>query len=121
VIQDIYDRNKLPIVVGGSHLYVDALIKNYDLDTSIGRDERFNELSTEVLQEKLTVYDKTLVQKVGNNRKRLVRALQNFTDGNTMHNIKAKIYEPLYIVCTKTRVQLYQDINERVDQMIANG
>jgi tRNA A37 N6-isopentenylltransferase MiaA len=43
IIQDIYARHKLPILVGGSHLYVDALINNYDLDKSAERDARFND------------------------------------------------------------------------------
>jgi tRNA dimethylallyltransferase len=107
--------------VGGSHLYVDALTKNYDLNISKERDDRFNDLSISTLQTELSQYDKSLAQKIGNNHKRLVRALQNFVDQNAMHTTKVPIYEPLYIVCEKPREQLYQDINARVDKMIQNG
>jgi tRNA A37 N6-isopentenylltransferase MiaA len=78
-------------------------------------------LSVKELQEKLNKYDSALVAKIGNNHKRLIRALQNAVDGHKMNQVNSSIYKPLYVVCTKPREKLYQDINARVDKMIRNG
>jgi tRNA dimethylallyltransferase len=121
IISGIYERKHIPIVVGGSHLYVDALILSYDLDSAPERDNSFDNLSIDELIAELKKYDTELVDKIGKNHKRLVRALQiaNFT--SVKRNHKKPIYNPLYVLCIKPREQLYEDINKRVDQMIKNG
>jgi tRNA dimethylallyltransferase len=112
----------LPIIVGGSHLYVDALIKNYDLSNINERDDKHAALSNHDLYIKLSKLDKSLADKIGEtNHNRLVRALQIIETGKTLNKTNASLYEPLYVLCTKPRELLYEDINRRVDLMIRHG
>ncbi|MCF0108470.1 MAG: tRNA (adenosine(37)-N6)-dimethylallyltransferase MiaA, partial [Bacilli bacterium] len=75
-INKLLKEKKLPIVIGGSNLYVDALIKNYDLSNG-GRSNEFEELTNEQLYKELYSLSKNDALKIGQtNRKRLVRALQ---------------------------------------------
>jgi tRNA dimethylallyltransferase len=122
IIQDIYTRGKLPIIVGGSHLYVDALINNYDLSNISERDSKYADLSNQDLFNKLSKLDKSLADKIGeSNHNRLVRALQITESGKTLNKTNTSLYEPLYVLCTKPRDLLYDDINKRVDSMIRHG
>ncbi|MDR0985379.1 MAG: tRNA (adenosine(37)-N6)-dimethylallyltransferase MiaA [Mycoplasmataceae bacterium] len=119
IITHITKLNKIPIIVGGSHLYVDALIKNYDFSLSNERDNSFNNFTNQELFQKLNEFNNLLASKIGiNNRKRLIRALQ--TKGKLIKR-KKEIYVPFYLLCTNEREVLYNKINKRVDKMIKEG
>jgi tRNA A37 N6-isopentenylltransferase MiaA len=107
--------------VGGSHLYVDALINNYDLNESNERTNEFTNLSNDELKNELSKFNIVLANKIGSNRKRLIRALQIMKSGHKIDSKNKSFYGPLYIFCNKPRNQLYEDINKRVDLMIKNG
>jgi tRNA dimethylallyltransferase len=125
VIKQIYIENKIPIIVGGSHLYVDALIKNYDLSSFNERDNQFADLSTQELYERLKILDQGKAVSIINNRQRLLRALQIYTQTPSkltpMRNKNKSIYNALIIECSNERQLIYNRVNKRIDDMLDNG
>ena len=124
-INDLLKEKKLPIVIGGSNLYVDALINNYDLSNG-GRSEQFENLTNEQLYQELSSLSKEDALKIGvNNRKRLVRALQIIKNKNDKNALRAKnqvMYDYLLIECNYcSREALYESINSKVDEMFKLG
>jgi tRNA dimethylallyltransferase len=116
-IDDIFARHKIPIIVGGSHLYVNALIQNYDLTRVPKRDQKYAHLTTPELYNMLLTRDSDRAQKIGpHNQQRLVRALQIFDYPPTTN--KLPIYDPLFISCIRPRPSLYAHINQRVLVML---
>ena len=126
IINKLIVREKLPIIVGGSHLYIDALIKNYDLSSFKERSDQFTNLTTNQLYEQLKMLDEKKAQTIINNRQRLIRALQIYASAqrasiSPMNKKKEIIYDPLIICCLDTREFIYKAINARVDNMLKNG
>lgn len=127
-IDEIIARGKLPIVVGGTGLYVKALTlgynfggaeKNEELRQNLEKlaDEKGEEFLFEILKKK----DKNLAEKTDkHNRVRLIRALEITESGGEKDTAKVEI-EPLLIGLVRERENLYDDINRRVDIMIENG
>ena len=125
VIKNILSRGKLPILVGGSNLYIDAIIKNYDLSSS-KRNEAYDQYDNKKLYELLFVQNPELAKKIGtNNKRRLTRALEviNETkDPNALIKTNKVIFDYLMIECNySTREELYDSINTKVSQMINSG
>ena len=78
-VEDIRSRGKLPILVGGSGLYIDAFIYDYQLGSQAadGERQRLNALSLEQLQAELQQVDPAEYQNVDlNNKRRLIRAIE---------------------------------------------
>lgn len=125
IIRQLIVNHKIPIVVGGSHLYVDALIKNYDLSSFKERDNEFENFSTQELFEKFETIDSTKAKTICNNRQRLIRALQIYAHAHScispMNNKNKSLYKSLIIFCNDERQVIYEKINQRVDKMINNG
>ncbi len=135
-IKDIHSRGKLPVVVGGTGLYIDTLLNNVRL-TEDSFDEalrakllkRVEEEGIDSLLTELEKIDPEYASKMHpNNVKRIVRALEVwYSSGVTMteqiENSKAESpYEVLYLgLDAKERDFLYNRINLRVDIMLANG
>ena len=135
-IKDIHSRGKLPVVVGGTGLYIDTLLNNVRL-TEDSFDEalrakllkRVEEEGINSLLTELEKIDPEYASKMHpNNVKRIVRALEVwYSSGVTMteqiENSKAESpYEVLYFgLDAKERDFLYNRINLRVDIMLANG
>ncbi len=135
---DIINKGKLPVVVGGTGLYIDSFLNGITFskgDTDlILRDNlmsRCETEGTESLLEELRKIDPATADKlsVEKNKKRIVRALEIFyTTGVTMtqqnelsRNIPSD-YDPVIIGLNfRDRENLYQRINRRVDIMIENG
>ncbi|MDR0545928.1 MAG: tRNA (adenosine(37)-N6)-dimethylallyltransferase MiaA [Mycoplasmataceae bacterium] len=120
IIKELLNNNIVPIIVGGSHLYIDALINNYDLSAT-ARDVSFENLTSEELFAKLFAYDQHAATTNKNNRRRLIRALQIYSQGKQLKKRNAALYEYIIISCEQERALLYQRINERVEWMLANG
>ena len=118
-INDILKRNKTPILVGGSGLYIKAALYDYKLEEETFHSE-FDELTNEELLNEITKVHTTDIHV--NNRKRLVREL-NKIKNNTVNT--SNIYKPLYdivvIGLTTDREKLYDIINKRVDRMVEDG
>lgn len=135
-IKDIHSRGKLPVIVGGTGLYIDTLLNNVRL-TEDSFDEalraklikRVEEEGIDSLLTELEKIDPEYASKMHpNNVKRIVRALEVwYSSGVTMteqiENSKAESpYEVLYLgLDAKERDFLYNRINLRVDIMLANG
>ena len=129
-IKEIIKKEKLPILVGGTGLYLEAIMKNYDFAQTTKNDE-LRQKYEQFLREKGkdALYD-LLVQKNPekakkiemNNTRRVIRALE-IEDNSTKEpplQTDAK-FDYLFCVLTKNREALYDKINSRVDQMINNG
>lgn len=128
LISEIKNTNKLPIVVGGTGLYIKALLYDYKFFEEKEEDDQFEEFSNEELYELLKKEDPVALEKIHvNNRKRLVRALNVVRKhGIGISGIKANqehkpIYDIKLIGLTKNKEELKESINQRVDQMIDNG
>ncbi len=130
-IEDISERNKIPIVAGGTGLYIKSLTKG--LFYSPGSDKDFRksmaEESLEHLFEKLKKIDPIQAQRINHSdRHRIIRALEVFhLTGRTIsslhseHDFSDTPYDCLKIGLYLDRDVLYRKIDLRVDEMIAQG
>lgn len=130
IYEKIISENKVPILCGGSHLYIDCILKGYDLSKTI--DDKIlidiESWSNEQLFEYIFKYDKTSAQKIGiNNRKRLIRCVailkMNNNQPKTITDIENnhQKYDSLVIMVNKDREILYEDINKRFDKFVDDG
>ena len=128
LIEDISKRGKLPIIVGGTGLYIKALLYDYVFYDEKEKDETFDELSNEEIYNILLKKDPECLNKIHvNNRKRLVRALNILKKHDLgISKIKNKqehilLYDAKIIGLTKERAELYGAIEERIDKMLDDG
>lgn len=127
-IDEITDLNKLPIIVGGTGLYIKACLYDYTFLDEDEKDNEYLELSNEQIYDILKQKDPKALEKIHiNNRRRLVRALNIVEKHATgISQIKDKqehkcIYDALIIGLTNSREELYKGIDKRVDKMIEDG
>ena len=116
-------RKKTPIFVGGTGLYIKALLYDYKFYEEEKIYNNYEELTNEELYDKLLIIDPDInIHK--NNRKRIIRALEYYdihgdicknADGNNL------LYDTIFIGLTTSRDILYERINKRVDVMVNNG
>lgn len=122
VIDDILRRNKTPILVGGTGLYIKAALYDYKLSEE-KTNNTYDNLKTEEIYKELLKLDKDInIDK--NNRRRLIRALNYYKENNTsISNNKTNklLYDTIFIGLTTDREILYEKINQRVDNMIENS
>ena len=135
-LEKIYQNGHIPIVVGGTGFYIQALL--YDVQFQEEREgssyrKTLEEIArtegAEVLHERLKKVDPESAKAIHkNNVKRVIRALEYYEEtGNPIsaHNKEQREnespYNFLYIVLTMDRKKLYARINRRVDQMAEQG
>ncbi len=122
-ITDITNRGKLPIIVGGTGLYLQSLLEGYHLGGQVDQEKvlayrkELDQLSDDVLFEKIAELGKEIPQL---NRRRAIRALELDKFGENLEN-KETNYEALLIGLNDDRQVLYERINHRVDVMMENG
>ena len=128
LIDDISERGKLPIVAGGTGLYIKALLYDYTFFDEEVKDNPYEELSNQEIYDILSVEDPDSLKKIHvNNRKRLVRALNVLRKhGQGISEIASNqehkpLYDALIIGLNRDRSVLYNDINLRVDRMFDEG
>ncbi len=132
LIDEITARGRVPIVAGGTGLFVDSLVKNISFSQVGSNAEIRNELaekSNEELFEKLVELDPKSAEDIHpNNRKRVIRALELCMSGTskTEQNENSMLidspYDALYIgIGYQDRQKLYDRINKRVDLMLNAG
>lgn len=137
VINEVASRGKLPIIVGGTGLYISSLLDNIefieqDADPVLREklENKFDEIGAEAMLSELAEFDKESAERLHpNNRRRIIRAFEVYiqtgktiTEQNIISRQNASDIEPLVIGITyKNRELLYERINLRVDIMLSNG
>lgn len=122
-IDDIKKRGKIPIIVGGTGLYIKAAL--YDYQFVGDSNEQYQDKTNQELYDMLLKIDPGTNIHI-NNRKRMVRAINYFNDTNQEYSKKENtdklIYDDvLFIGLTTDRQNLYSIINNRVDKMLEEG
>lgn len=135
-INEIIQKGKTPIIVGGTGLYVDSLVQGIEYDdTEIDLEYRnqleevAKEHGLDYLYNKAIQIDPTAMEKISNNdKKRIFRVLEIYHatgKTKTMQEYESKQKENPYdykvFAIDMDREKLYERINKRVDIMIANG
>lgn len=135
-MQEIYANGQIPIVVGGTGFYIQALL--YDIDfTKQQEDSALREHYAKIAQEKGNEYLHEMLRKVdpvsaemihANNVKRVIRALEFYektkipiSQHNEQERQKESPYQFCYFVLTDERARLYDRIEMRIDQMLSEG
>ncbi|MGC4019838.1 MAG: tRNA (adenosine(37)-N6)-dimethylallyltransferase MiaA [Muricomes sp.] len=135
-MKEIYDKGKIPIVVGGTGFYIQALL--YDIDfTENERDAEYRQSLENLAQEKGAEYLHEMLKEVdaksaetihANNIKRVIRALEFYketgkriSEHNKEERQKESPYCFAYFVLHDERANLYERIDRRVEQMIEDG
>lgn len=122
-IEDITSRGKLPIIVGGTGLYLQSLLEGYHLGGQVNQEEvlayrqELEQLADAVLFDKIVEQGIEIPEL---NRRRAIRALELATFGQDLEN-KETPYDALLIGLNDDRQVLYERINHRVDVMVEKG
>lgn len=137
IINDVHSRGNIPIVVGGTGLYVSSLSENvcfgdeedkYSVRAALEERAEFEGLAE--LYEYLKLIDPTAAGKISpNDKKRILRAIEIFeisgktkTERDALSKQNGSSYENLFIgLSYNDREILYNRINQRVDLMLENG
>lgn len=123
-ISEIETRNNIPIIVGGTGLYIKAALYDYEFKEEFSVSEEYLKDSNEELYNRLLSVDPKNKIHI-NNRKRIIRALNYYSQNNESFSNKEKtnkiLYDVIFIGLTTDREILYDRINKRVDYMIENG
>jgi len=136
IIDDLLSKDKLPILTGGTGLYINALTCNMNF-TDATNDEAYRLELEELAKEHGDIYIHNMLKDIDpvsyesihpNNRKRVIRALgvykvtnkpfSSFNSGEEFYNSEYDVY---YYVLTMNREKLYERINRRVDIMFEKG
>ena len=135
-LKEILNKAKLPMIVGGTGLYINSLTCNMTF-TEAEKDDEYREYLEKLAIEKGNEYIHEMLKKCdiisyneihANNRKRVIRALEvfkltgkpfsSFNAGDDFYNSNYDIY---YYVLTMNREKLYERINKRLDIMMERG
>lgn len=135
-MEEIYSRGKIPIIVGGTGFYIQAVLYGIDFEEN-GEDTSFREelealavnKGSEFLHSRLREVDPASAEAIHpNNVRRVIRALEYFeqtgnriSEHNEEQRQKDSPYQFSYFVLNNEREVLYDRINQRVDLMIEQG
>ena len=134
-IDDILRRGKLPILVGGTNLYIDSLLRgiafsDFDPEVRASLEADYDRLGGESMLERLGTVDPERAALLHpHDKKRILRALEVYeTTGETItaHDAATKRQPPRYASCRialsfENREDLYRRIDARVDGMLKAG
>lgn len=135
-ISQIHENGKIPIIAGGTGLYINSLLYNINFSETISDwalreqlEKEADEKGNRYIHNKLAAIDPEAAAKLHeNDRKRVIRAIEVFTHTNmpiSMHQRLSRMNPPpyRYIVfgLRWDREKLYERINRRVDLMLENG
>ncbi|MFQ3726291.1 tRNA (adenosine(37)-N6)-dimethylallyltransferase MiaA [Staphylococcus equorum] len=138
LITEITDRGCVPIIAGGTGLYIQSLIRDYAFEDETITDEEsevvdkklaeLDQLSNAVLHQYLSSFDSESAEDIHpNNRKRVRRAIQYYLKTKKLLSSRKKVqqytenYDTLLLGIEMSRDILYQRINKRVDIMLERG
>ena len=135
-MSQIYANGHIPILVGGTGFYIQAVTRDIDFTQAQCEDDYRKELE-QMVQEKGSHYLHQMLKEVDpvsaeeiheNNRKRVIRALEFYENcgkpistHNKEQRQKTSAYNSCYFVLTDDRKKLYERIESRVDQMLSKG
>jgi len=126
-IETIQNQNKVPIIAGGTGLYIKSVLYDYNFKNT-KRDSKleskYKDFSNDELHHILNEKDPVSAFKIHpNNRKRVLQAISRSETNKISENTNKdkKLYDFKIIGLTLEREKLYERINQRVDQMINDG
>lgn len=122
-IQEMIGRGRLPIIVGGTGLYIQSLLEGYHLGGELDQEALLayrSQLATWTDEALFEAVQKEKIELSQVNRRRAMRALELHRFGKEMKN-RPKEYDPLVIGLIDERQALYERINQRVDAMMEQG
>lgn len=135
-IQEIYERGNIPILVGGTGFYIQAVLNDIDF-TDNGSDTSYREMlqekadleGPESLHEMLRQVDPASAEAIhANNVKRVIRALEFYhetglkiSEHNEAERQRTSPYQFAYFVLNDLREKVYENIELRVDLMLEQG
>jgi tRNA dimethylallyltransferase len=132
-IELINQKGKIPILVGGTGLYIKSLVEDYQFNETPG-DEAYRMELEEIAKVNGKEYVHTMLQKVDpksaerlhvNDFRRVIRALEVYHIGgeniSQEKNMETLVFDAKIIGLTMERSKLYERINKRVDLMIEAG
>lgn len=131
-IQDITKRGKLPIIVGGTGLYIKAALYDYEFSETCDDHETFRKQYENYTNEQLYQHLQTIDLQSAktlhpNNRQRVLRAIEIFEQTGTKKSdiVDSQqhicLYDAYFVGLTLQRDVLYERINQRVDVMKDHG
>ena len=124
-IKEISSRGHIPILVGGTGLYIKSALYDYQLNKLKTDINSYDKISTEELYQELIKLDKDAIDKIDkNNRRRIINAITYYKENKisiTKNKTTKSLYKTIYIGLTTDRNKLYQIIDKRVDDMIEEG
>ena len=133
IIDEIHEDGRIPFIVGGTGHYIRALVYGYEFDEEDDGEkreltEKFEAMGTTVLYDRLSELAPELAEEIHpNNRKRVIRTLVKYelsdrissrTGPGYTDELK---YDTFIAGLTRERKNIYANINDRVEQMIAEG
>lgn len=133
-IDQLFQKHDLLVLVGGSGLYIDAVVKGLDVFPQVDQDIRktlnseLTQKGIEALQNELSKADPDYAKKVDlQNPHRVIRALEIFRATGKPYSSflgqkkSDRAFKPIFLGINAERATVYERINKRVDQMMANG
>ena len=125
LIEAISKRKNLPVLCGGTGLYIKALIYDYEFNEEDELDKTYDDIDDKTLHSMLEKVDPISAFKIHpNNRRRVLRAL-NYYEKNarplSSNKTDKALYDTLILALDMPRDILYQRIDQRVDKMIEEG
>ena len=131
-IDDITRRGKLPIIVGGTGLYIKAALYDYEFSETKDNHEIFRDKykdydNEQLYQHLINIDEKSALELHPHNRQRVLRAIEIFEEtGQKKSDIEALqqhvcLYDAYFVGLTIERELLYNRINQRVDAMKEQG
>lgn len=135
-IEDIYRRGKVPVLVGGTGFYIQAVLYDIDFSDSVSDGtlrKKYEDLAQQYgnayVHELLRQVDEASAQVIhANNIKRVIRALEYYeqtgekiSEHNECQHQKESPYQFCYFVLNRDRESLYSRIDQRVDAMMDQG
>ena len=135
-MEEIYSKGKVPLIVGGTGFYIQALLKGIEFDDN-GPDDEYREELTRICNEKGTAFLYGMLKEVDpestlkiheENVKRVIRALEyhhltgrKISEHNLEEAAREPVYNAAYFVLTDDRSLIYERIDRRVDEMMESG
>lgn len=120
-IDKIIKNNKIPILVGGTGLYIKACLYDYKFNIETKKNDYSTYSNVELYNKLLSIDPLTNIHI--NNRKRVERTLDYYLNNKSLNKEKTDklLYDVIFIGLTTNREELYDRINNRVDNMIKSG